>query len=132
MEKGSYIMTVKLSDKLWRKIQINKTATLDDLHEIILESYDFEDEHLYAFFMDNKAWSRGESYYSPYYDQGPSANNVRLCDLYLSVNRNFLYLYDFGDDWRFYITVFKELTEETEKPKIIDSKGKAPTQYYRS
>ena len=45
--------------------------------------------------------------------------------------QNFLYLFDYGDEWRFNVEVFN--IEETNmrllNPEIIESKGKTPDQY---
>ncbi len=127
-KKGSFIFTAKLRPGLWRKIQINKTATLDDLHYAILDAFEFNYEHLYSFFMDNKAWSE-YCYSSPYDDYGEDASKVYLYELGLEPKFKFLYLYDYGDEWRFSISVFKELDTTVEKPEVIKVKGEAPTQY---
>jgi Plasmid pRiA4b ORF-3-like protein len=127
-KNGSYIFTVKLATGLWRKIQIDKTASLDDLHYAIIDSFDFDDEHLYAFFMDNKAWSNN-CFCSPYDEEGPDASEVQLFELGLKPKDKFLYIYDYGDEWRFSITVFKELETIVDEPKVVQVKGEAPAQY---
>jgi hypothetical protein len=45
--------------------------------------------------------------------------------------QKFMYLFDFGDEWIFEITVEKIFPDENEPefPSIILSKGEAPTQY---
>ena len=70
-----YTFKVELDKATWRKIRIAESATLDKLHQAIFGAFQFSDDHLYAFFMDNKAWSeRGESYWLPYNDEGPYAD----------------------------------------------------------
>ena len=39
--------------EVYRKIEITGDATLDDLCRTIIASFDFIDEHLYEFCMDN-------------------------------------------------------------------------------
>ena len=46
-------------------------------------------------------------------------------------NSPFLYLFDFGDQWHFYVRLV-EIKKECPKlsgPKVIESKGEAPDQY---
>jgi len=126
---GSYVFKVKFKAGVWRKIQISKTATLDRLNKIILTAYDFDDDHLYAFFMNNKAWSYSDSYWSPNNDEGPYANKKKLVSLNLEKGKKFMYLFDFGDEWRFTISLEKETNDVTKEPVIIQSKGEAPLQY---
>ena len=126
---GSYIFKVQLETGVWRKIQISKNATLDRLHKEILTAYEFDDDHLYAFFMDNKAWSDYNSYWSSYNDEGPYANRKKLSALNLVKGKKFMYLFDFGDEWRFTVSLFKEIDDETKNPVVIEAKGDAPLQY---
>ncbi len=124
---GSYVFMVKLASGLWRKIQINKTDTLEDLHYVILDAYDFDDDHLYAFFMDNKPWS-DKCYSSPYANY-LDASSVKLYQFAFKPNDEFLYIYDFGDSWHFSISVCEVLDVTVEKPNVIQKKGRAPKQY---
>jgi hypothetical protein len=49
-------------------------------------------------------------------------------DLWL--RQHFLYIFDFGDDWRFDVELI-EIRDEPHKgkPKVLESKGKNPKQY---
>ena len=48
-----YVLKVALehSEKIWRKIAIREGQTLHDLHDIIYEAFDREEEHLYSFYI---------------------------------------------------------------------------------
>lgn len=48
------VYPVGWGDEVYRNIEICGDATLDQLCQIILEAFDFTDEHLYEFCMDNK------------------------------------------------------------------------------
>ena len=56
MPQSNFIFKVGLSGRksIWRKIAIKANQTLDDLHEIIYEAFDRDDEHLYSFFLPPK------------------------------------------------------------------------------
>jgi len=54
------IMTFRVSfpdrPDIWRRVQIGAEQTLADLHAAILQSFSWESDHLYAFFLSGKAW----------------------------------------------------------------------------
>ena len=43
-----------LGKSVYRILKISGSETLDELCRIILDSFDFDDDHLYEFCMDNK------------------------------------------------------------------------------
>jgi len=117
---------------IWRKIQISAAATLDDLAEAVLEAFDFDHDHLYGFYMDQKLRTkRGiPVYYSPTDDYNPkSADKQMLENFGFTPKQKFLFLYDFGDEWRFAITFEKAIEEITPRAFVIQERGEAPDQY---
>ena len=59
-----------------------------------------------------------------------SATMVRIESLNLKPKQKFLYLFDYGDEWRFEAEFLKEgLAEAEVYPRLIDSRGEAPQQY---
>ncbi|WP_099353769.1 plasmid pRiA4b ORF-3 family protein [Fredinandcohnia onubensis] len=127
---GTYLFKVTLNQSCWRKLQFSASHTLLDVHHLIQEAFDFEDDHLYAFFMDGKKFSRKNFYNSPIDFEGPYANEVNLGELQLREGKSFLYLFDFGDEWEFYIDVLKIIEGKSKtKARIVDRKGEAPAQY---
>ncbi len=125
----SIIFKVQLGKGLWRKIQISSDATLEDLSYEILNAYDFDYDHLYAFFMDNKEWSDDEVYWHPEHDEEPSASDVQLSFFQFEKGDKFKFVYDFGENWSFNISVFKLSEEAVTEPVIFDIKGESPVQY---
>jgi len=66
----TFIFKVKLKydKRVWRKIEILGSQTLDDLHMAIQEAFNFDDDptHLYFFFMSGKARNHSDyMYYRP-------------------------------------------------------------------
>lgn len=127
---GTYVFKVALAKNLWRRIEISADHTLLDLHRAIQKAYSFDDDHLYSFFMDGKAWSH-ERFISPYEEEGPWVDDVRIGELGLFIGQNILYLFDYGDEWHFRVELEEIRTEglKPREPKIIEEKGKAPEQY---
>ena len=76
------VYPIGLGREVYRNIEISGEDTLDRLCQIILESFDFTDEHLYEFCMDNRMYSEYAYQSDPEGDE-PSADitldEVGLC-----------------------------------------------------
>ena len=130
IEKGCFLFKVSVSPGVWRKIQLSHLHTLLDLHEAIQDAFDFDDDHLYSFFMDAKRYSRNV-YESPNSENGPYVDEVNIGELELYEGQRILYLFDYGDSWEFNIVLEKIDSRGPLplNPKIVEKKGKAPEQY---
>lgn len=62
---GIYTFKVSLDKGTWAKIQLSAHGTLHDLHNLIQEAFEFDNDHMYSFFMDGKPWSKN-SFTCPY------------------------------------------------------------------
>ncbi|OLN30804.1 IS1096 element passenger TnpR family protein [Desulfosporosinus metallidurans] len=128
--EGTYLIKVSLSRGIWRKIEMAAKHTLHQLHLAIQEAFDFDDDHLYSFFMDNKKWSY-DRYDSPLDEEGANADEVKIGELGLYPGKTFLYLFDYGDEWEFKVEV-EEINSDKPlplSPKIVSKRGEAPDQY---
>ena len=107
--------------QVYRVIEISGEHSLDDLCEVILSAFDFTDEHLYEFCMDNRKYSDYSYQSVPQYNE-PSTR-VKLDEIGLEPKQKFSLHYDFGDDWMFTIVV-QNITETSEKvvPNVIKEK----------
>lgn len=111
-----------MSKSVYRVLRISGKETLDTLCHTIITAYDFIDEHLYEFCMDNRMYSECSFQSDPEGDE-PSTKII-LEKLHLVKGQNFSLHYDFGDDWMFTIHVQK-IEEETQKksPAVLEGKG---------
>lgn len=127
---STFIFKVSLSRSCWRTITVSSEHSLKDVHEAIQDAFDFDKDHLYAFFMDGIPWS-WDHFYAPEDDKGPFSNQVRIGDLGLHVGQRFLYVFDFGSEWHFKVEVL-EITSELGPPSpvVTEKKGKSPEQYH--
>jgi hypothetical protein len=150
----TYLFKVKLKydKRIWRRVEILGSQTLDDLHMSIQKAFNFDADHLYSFFMSGKAWDDSDfEYYHLEADGGPPEANMRTVlslirgskpeprlpatiarieSLNLKPKQKFLYLFDYGDEWQFEVEFLKEgSSEKALYPRIIDSRGEAPQQY---
>ena len=136
------------TDKIWRKIAIREGQTLHDLHYIIFDAFDRDDEHMYSFFFPHsplkrldvrKIYRSSDEYTHPYaYEnagpfssEGQNAAETPIQSLNLSEGQVFYYLFDFGDEWWHEITVEKtgETADNGNYPRIVERKGESPEQY---
>ena len=111
-----------------REITMGDQFTLEDLHYLIQESVDFDSEHLY-YFQIGSGTSRRRYFAPQCEDEIWLADTVSLTELKLYEGMQFEYLFDFGDEWHFKITVERILNEHTQEFEISRIKGEAPEQY---
>jgi hypothetical protein len=125
---GVYVF--KLSwHQIWRRIAIDSEMTLLDLSQLILQSVDFDSDHLDMFTYKNRLGLSIQACH-PYLERSPSTDSLKIADLSLEVGSVMEYLFDFGDNWEFQL-LLEEVTPDTRPGygEIIGSKGKAPEQY---
>lgn len=128
--KGNYIFQVSLGKPVWRKIKVSFNHSLEDLHLAIQKAFDFDNDHLYAFFMDGKRHSR-KAYHSPMGHEGPFTDEAIIGELGLYTGQRILYYFDYGDSWEFAVQLLSidEDEDHPKKPEIVETKGEAPDQY---
>ncbi len=117
------------TDAISRTIALSSEHTLDDLHLAIQHCFRFDNDHLYAFYMDGKPYSR-DAYNDPGGGEGPLADEATLGLLDLYPHQRILYLFDFGDSWKFDVELL-EVRDEHHKgrPKVVAKTGGALQQY---
>lgn len=126
------VISVSAGTGCYRHIKISNQVTLEELSDEILNAFDFMNDHVHAFFMDNRAWSHVDSYFMAMeYDEDDNryTRDYTLHKAGLEPDKKFLYIFDFGDEWRFECRVLKELDESMEEPQVIRAKGEPPLQY---
>lgn len=128
--EGIYTFRVSLHRGVWSKIKLSSQHTLHDLHNYIQGAFDFDNDHMYSFFMDGRAWSINK-FTCPQDYEGPHSDEVKIGELQLYKKQKFLYLFDYGDEWRFNVEVFdiEETNVKLLRPEIIEIKGDLPQQY---
>lgn len=127
---GSITFKVSLGD-VWRRIVMSGEHDFAELASVILNAFDFDEDHLYQFdYMDEYGERRSleDDRCEDVYDQ--YANDVRLGEIGLHPKQVIDFRYDFGDDWRFKLVVEKlDPTQTDTIPSVIAQAGKAPRQY---
>lgn len=129
-KEQTFVVRVSLGS-IWRTIALSSEHTLDDLHYHVQQAYSFDNDHLYAFYMDGKRYSR-KAYGDPRADGcAPYADDAALGELDLFVGQRILYLFDFGDEWLFDVDLL-EIRDTPHKgsPRLLEKRGESPEQYH--
>ncbi len=129
---GAFIFRVSLGKTCWRLIAMPADATLGNLVGWILNSVNFDHDHLYEItYRDRMGVTRSASH--PAMDEPPYADNISIGSLPLEPGQSMDLLYDFGDNWQFKIKLERvEPPSGKAKPKaprILEKHGKSPVQY---
>ena len=126
---GTFTFKVFLERNCWRTIVLSSEHTLEDLHDAIQDAFEFDSDHLYAFFTDGIPWSYNRIL-SPYDTEGPFSDKVSIGELGLLPGQRVLYIFDFGSEWHFKLEVLeKKDVPGPLSPVIRERKGKSPEQY---
>jgi hypothetical protein len=115
-----------------RTVAVRGNQTLVDLHSVLQTAFEWDDDHLYSFWLSGRFWDHDGSEYSPpgWCERGQRSARTRLERLGLVVGRKIAYVFDFGDEWRLHLTLTKvEPADGGMYPRILASRGEAPPQY---
>lgn len=121
------------TETIWCKIAIPSHLTLYDFSSAILESFDFDNDHLHQFtYKDRQGFQK--SIYHPYTQHGEDdgfTDEILLRDWQINIGDRITYVFDFGDWWKFNVVLesIEEPNPKLKQPKVIEQKGKAPAQY---
>ena len=117
--------------RVWRDILIAADQTLEDLHLAIQDTYGWDDDHLYSFFLSGQAWDQQSEIGSPWSDTRRHTHQVTLGNLNLQPGQKFLYLFDYGDNHEFDVEVLEASPSgpKGDYPRVVGRQGRAPRQY---
>lgn len=120
-------------------IEINSNASLIDLHLAIQEAVNFDNDHLFEFYLGrhyrNRAVTIGNDNMWDDFNLNDAYEKTKLTDIWPvpSKGLKLFYLFDFGDSWYFQITKTRRKEKAPEAsisyPRVIESSGENPEQY---
>jgi hypothetical protein len=134
---ATHIVRASLKARLYRDIEIASTASLYDLGEAIVHSFEFDLDHAFGFFSKFS----GNFYRSPvryelladtgFQSESGSVRRTAVRKAFPSVGAKMLFLFDYGDEWRFKVEVIGlgEKMPKTDYPRVVATVGTAPPQY---
>ena len=111
-------------------VEINSSATLENLHFAIQDALDFDNDHLYEFYIARTPRSRERIRFD---DEGGEIYSKTIESLYPLADKQCLfYLFDYGDSWLFKITKNRKSLEtdpHVTYPRLVHETGGKPEQY---
>ncbi len=139
-EAGTHIIRVTLQDEptIFREIEVESRKTLSDLAEAIVHAFGFEFDHAFGFYskLTGQDVMRSQPKYELFADMGETTNakSVRkssMTDAFPDVGHTMLFMFDYGDDWRFVVAVIGmgQKAPKARYPKVLKKVGRAPEQY---
>ncbi|MBN2285698.1 MAG: plasmid pRiA4b ORF-3 family protein [Tissierellales bacterium] len=128
-QHGTHIFKVSLGN-IWRIIAIDSNMTLDDLSFTILDAFNFDRDHLYAFYFRDH-FGNSVEISCPFSEEPPFTDEFKIGEIPIEIGSVIRFVYDFGDYWEFEILLqeIKTTDIKLEYPKTIEKHGKAPKQY---
>ncbi len=113
---------------IWRRFQVQDNITLYNLHQILQIVMGWEDYHLHEFEIQEQRYSApmdeadGFSFFED--DTAVDERKVKLSQVVRKEKAEFIYTYDFGDDWRHKLLVEKIMPAQKEQQYPVCVKGK--------
>lgn len=124
-------------DQIYRDIEIRGGQSFLDLHNIILQSYEFDGKHSASFYESNDRWQRGRELNSEVLvnkKDAPALSMTRtpVSALVAKPDQKFVYVYDPAKQWTFLVELIGVSKEEDPKrsyPFVVRKEGIGPAQY---
>ncbi len=96
-----YVELADIAPTIWRRVRVPTKASLSQLHDILQCVFQWEDSHLHAFYVGEQEYRHPDQIYDDFGAERPkNEKGVKLTDIVEAGARDFLYIYDFGDDWQ--------------------------------
>ena len=119
-------------DDVFRDLELRDTDTLEDLHNIITQSFGFDGTEMASFYLSDDEWNQGEEI--SLFDMSEGANTVQLMNETITNNvvheasTKLIYVYDFFSMWTFYVELAEivEEVEGTDYPNLLFVQGQIP------
>jgi len=116
-----------IKPSVYRTIQIQASATFYHLHMALQEAFGWHDGHLHSFMLDGEEIGMNE-FNEFEEDEVQDEHSIHLSKKLFREKQKFIYLYDFGDNWKHQITVTKfiEAKEGTFYPRCVRGARNTP------
>jgi hypothetical protein len=114
-----------------RTIAVRSEQTLRDLQRFIQHAFEWDNEHLFSFYMNGRKYDDRYRFSCAHEeDRPPWAYEAVIGQLGLVPGHRFLYQYDYGEDHLFEIEVIavRRDVPADNYPRLVDSHGRAPSQ----
>ena len=120
-------------EDIFRDIEIRKTDTLEDLFNVLTQSFGFDGSEMASFYVSNDEWHQGQEI--ALFDMGEN-DDIRLMnetiieDVVDENQTKLIFVYDFLNMWTFLVEL-GEIVEEaqgTDYPNLMFVCGQVPSE----
>ncbi|PKA83753.1 pRiA4b ORF-3-like protein [Ulvibacter sp. MAR_2010_11] len=119
-------------DDVFRDIEIEATATLEDFHNAITQAFGFGGQEMASFYTSNELWEQEEEI--ALFDMSEETESVRVMqetlleDVVSEIERNLIYVYDFLNMWTFLVELAEIAEPEIGRiyPNLMFAHGEIP------
>ncbi|MBL4663425.1 MAG: hypothetical protein JKY22_07705 [Flavobacteriaceae bacterium] len=120
------------NDDVFRDIEIEASASLEELHNSITQAFGFEGQEMASFYVGNDLWEQGEEI--ALFDMSETPGGIRIMhetivDSVTSEDQTkLIYVYDFLNLWTFLVELAEVADREEGKsyPNLMFSHGEIP------
>jgi len=118
-------------EDIFRDFEIRESDTLEDLHNVITQSFGFDGTEMASFYLSNEQWEQGEEISLFDLSDDNSARlmaETRINDVVHEVQPKLIYVYDFFSMWTFFVEL-AEIVDEVDGasyPNLMFAKGQVP------
>ena len=118
-------------EDIFRDLEIIETNSLEDLHNIITQSFGFDGSEMASFYISDEEWDQGEEISLFDLSEAGNAklmNETTINDVVHEAQTKLIYVYDFLNLWTFYVEL-AEIIEEQDGmsyPNLMFSHGQIP------
>lgn len=128
----------------YRILGITRESSLELLAIAVLASFEFDFTHAFGFYDNLRNWTKSAERFEVFkdmesdqlvdlfpYEPGRSVRDTQVGEVFDTVGKKMLFLYDYGDEWHFILRLkkFSPFDNNMEYPELFESKGEAPPQY---
>lgn len=122
-------------ENIFRDVEVKSNQTFDDLHEIIVASFGFDNSQMASFYVSDENWNKGQEI--ALFDMNVEGDQSKILVMdqtaintqVTCVGAHLLYSYDFLNMRNFFIELIEIKVKEDKDafyPRVIYSQGEAP------
>ncbi len=119
-------------DDIFRDLEIRETDTMEDLHNIITQSFGFDGMEMASFYISDEEWNQGEEI--AMFDMGEAGSTAKVMattlikDVVHEASPKLIYVYDFLNMWTFFVELAEIVDEAqgTDYPNLMFVQGQVP------
>jgi len=119
-------------EDIFRDIAIEKEATLEDLHNTIVNAFGFDGSEMASFYTCDDEWNQEDEI--PLFDTGDVPGEIRIMNNFIlednldKYQSKIIYVYDFFNMWTFLVELaaIEEKEQGETYPTLLFSHGELP------